>query len=150
MALDFSHYLDVSIEDIPKKLPDLPLGHYYATIIGGKGEERFYQGKGGPGTPVYALSFKITAADDDVENPDNITVAGKIVSKDYNLVEGGGTFLRNLAEDTLKLDTKGLHLSDVLDAMKGQECKVYNKGRSGTGENEGRNFPNITNVFGLD
>jgi len=148
MALDFSKFLDVDIDAIPKTLPSVPGGHFFATIQSWKGAERDYdKATGGPKTPVVEISFKFTGADSDVEDDDQAQKSiGKLATKDYNLADGSGqTMLRNLAEDTLGLDVKGLHFSDVLDALKGQEVKVFNNPRAG--KEEGQFYTNITKVL---
>jgi|SRR6185312_1976084 len=149
MALDFSKYLDVDVESVPKTLPSVPGGHWFATISGWKGAERNYdKATGGPPTPVVELTFKLTSPDSDVEDEEAAQRSiGKLATKDYNLADGSGqTMLRNLAEDTLGLDVKGLHFSDVLDALKGQEVKVFNNPRAG--KEEGQFYTNITKVLG--
>lgn len=152
MALDFSKYLNVSAEEIPTSIPSLPLGHYHADVQGWKGAERDYdKANGGPKTPVVEVSFKITGADDDVEFNDAFpsgSEVGKVVSRDYSLNDpdrAGQVMLRRLAEETLGLDVKGLELSDLLEAMKGQSCKVYNEPRAG--KEEGQFFPNIKKIL---
>ncbi len=150
MAVDFSSYLSVDADSIPKSVPSLPGGHFYATIASWKGAERFYEGKGGPATPVVELTFRITGADDDVDTdslPEGGGV-GKTVTKDYQLNDPDKTgivMLRRLAEDTCGLDVKGLQLSDVLDALKGSEVKVYNEPRAG--KEEGQFFANVKKVL---
>jgi len=148
MALDFSKYLDVDVESVPKTLPSVPGGHWFSTIAGWKGAERNYdKATGGPPTPVVELTFKLTSPDSDVEDDESAQKSiGKLATKDYNLADGSGqTMLRNLAEDTLGLDVKGLHFSDVLDALKGQEVKVFNNPRAG--KEEGQFYTNITRVL---
>lgn len=148
MALDFSKYLDVDVESVPKTLPSVPGGHWFATIQSWKGAERDYdKASGGPKTPVVELTFKLTSPDSDVEDEEAAQRSiGKLATKDYNLADGSGqTMLRNLAEDTLSLDVKGLHFSDVLDALKGQEVKVFNNPRAG--KEEGQFYTNITKVL---
>lgn len=148
MALDFSRFLKVNVDDIPKTLPSLPGGHFYATIKSWKGAERFYD-KENPkkGTPVIELTFTINSPSDDVD--ESQLLDGKlpvsIGTRDYNLAEGGSTHLRNLAEDTLGLDVKGLELEDILDAMRGQECLVYNEPRAG--KEEGQFYTNLKKVL---
>ncbi len=137
MALDYSKYLDVEVDNItPEK--HLPLGHYFADIISWKTATRNYKDERGD-IPVVELTFKTTSPDDDViesDLPDNGGV-GVLLTKDYGLatpvngkVEGGGQAqLRRLAEDTLGLHVKGLKLPDVLDALRNQPCRVYNEPR---------------------
>jgi hypothetical protein len=147
MALDFSRYLDVDVADIPKVLPSVPGGHFFATIQSWKGDERDYaKATGGPKTPVIELTFKFTGADEDVEETDQSTYMNKLATKDFDLSNGGQTILRNFAEDTLGLDVKGLHFRDVLDALKGQEVKVFNEPRPNPNV-EGQYFTNIKKMF---
>lgn len=153
MAQDFSRYLDVDVDSIPKSVPSLPLGHYFADITAWKGAERDYdKASGGPKTPVVEITFKITGADDDVEFIDGGmspgSEVGKTVTKDYTLNDPdktGQVMLRRLAEETCQLDVKGLALTDVLDALKGQPVKVYNEPRAG--KEEGQFFTSIKRVL---
>lgn len=153
MALDFSKYLDVDAESIPKSIPSLPGGHFHADIAGWKTGERDYdKASGGPKTPVVEISFKITGADTDVEFLDGGMTpgseVGKVVSRDYTLNDPdktGQVMIRRLAEDTCNLPVKGLHLTDVLDALKGQPVKVFNEPRAG--KEEGQFFSNIKKVL---
>jgi len=152
MALDFSKYLGVEVDSIPKSIPSLPGGHYHADVQGWKGAERDYdKANGGPKTPVIEVSFKITAADDDVEFPADFSEGsevGKVVTKDYRLNDAdkaGLVMLRRLAEDTCGVSVKGLALPDMLDAMKGSSVKVWNDPRPG--QEEGQFFTNIKKVL---
>lgn len=153
MALDFTKYLDVPVEDVSKVIPSLPLGHYFADVQGWKGAERDYDKKdGGPKTPVVEITFKITGPDEDVSfegsNMDSASVVNKTVVKDYRLNDpdrAGHSMLRRLAEDTIGIKIKGLHFQDMLDAMKGGSVKVYNEPRQG--QEEGQFFPNIKKVL---
>lgn len=148
MTADFSNYLKVPMSEVPKTLPSLPNGHFFATIKSWKTAERYYD-KENPkkSTPVVELTFTITAPDSDVD--EDLLPNGKlpvnIGTRDYNLAEGGSTNIRNLAEDTLDLDVKGLDLEDTLNALKGQECKVYNEPRAG--KEEGQFYTNIKKVL---
>jgi len=155
MALDLSKYLDVPVESVAKVVPVLPGGHFFADVMGWKGAERDYdKADGGPKTPVVEVSFKISGADEDVtfgEGFEPGTEAGKIVTRDYRLNDpdgAGKTYLRNLAEDTCKIQIKGLHFTDMLDAMKGSSVKVYNEPRPG--KEEGQFFVNIKKVLPVD
>lgn len=147
--VDFSKYLDVKVDTIeaPKSAP---VGHYFASFVSWKGAERFYEGKGGPATPVVELTFKITGADEDAEEEDAeaaTKATGKLVTKDYNLSEESGMFgLRRFTAETCGIDTKGLGLSDALDACKGSGVKVFNEPRADK-RNEGVFFNNITKVL---
>lgn len=152
MALDLSRYLDVPVEDVSKTIPFLPLGHYFADVSGWKGAERDYdKASGGPKTPVVEVSFKITGADEDVEFGEGSiegAEVGKTVTKDYRLNDpdrAGHSMLRRLAEDTIGIPIKGLHFSDMLDAMKGGSVRVYNDPRPG--QEEGQFFTNIKKVL---
>lgn len=152
MALDLSKYLDVPVESVAKVVPVLPGGHFFADVMGWKGGERDYdKADGGPKTPVVEVSFKITGADDDVtfgEAFEQGKEVGKIVTRDYRLNDpdgAGKTYLRNLAEDTCGIAIKGLHFTDMLDAMKGSSVKVYNEPRPG--KEEGQFFVNIKKVL---
>jgi hypothetical protein len=152
MALDFSKYLEVDADAIPKTIPSLPGGHYFAEVTGWKGAERDYDKKnGGPKTPVVEVTFKITGADDDVDFTEDFpsgTEVGKTVTRDYTLNspdKSGQVMLRRLAEDTCGIAIKGLHLTDMLDAMKGSTVKVYNEPRPG--QEEGQFFTNIKKVL---
>lgn len=156
-TVDFSRYLDVAVEDIEQAKP-LPAGHYFAVIKGWKPAERDYK-DGNPKVPVVELTFTTTSPDEDVdpdELPNNQGV-GVMCTKDYRLatpsggkVEGGGQAqLRRLAEDQLGLSVAGMHLTDVLEAMKGQECRVYNEPRADK-KDEGVFYTNITKVLGVN
>lgn len=152
MAKDFTHYLDVPVEDVPKSIPSLPGGHYFADVVGWKGQERdFDKATGGPKTPVVEVTFKVTGADTDVEFPDTFpqgSEVGKTVTKDYRLNDpdrAGHSMLRRLAEDTCGIPIKGLHFADMLDAMKGASVKVYNEPRPG--QEEGQFFTNVKKVL---
>lgn len=145
---DFSSYLNVSMDDVPKTIPSLPAGHFFADITGWKTAERnFDKATGGPPTPVVEISLRITDADDDVEDT-TVPCKGKVVTKDYRLNDpdrAGHTMLRRLAESTCGLDVKGLELEDVLEALKGQPVKVFNVPRPG--QEEGVFFANITRIL---
>jgi hypothetical protein len=152
MALDLTRYLDVEVESISKVIPSLPAGHYFADISGWKGAERdFDKASGGPKTPVIEVTFKITGASDDVtfgpDFPEGSEV-GKTVTKDYRLNDpdkAGHTMMRRLAEDTCDIPIKGLHFTDMLDAIKGSSVKVFNDPRPG--QEEGQFFPNVKKVL---
>jgi len=147
MALDFSAYLKVNVEDIPKRLPTLPLGHFFADITGWKTGTRNY-GEGKTETPVVSIGFKITGPDDDVEDPESIP-QNKVVYKDYELNDPdkrGQIALRRLAEETCDLPVKGLELDGVLDALKGCQVKVYSDPQPNKKE-EGEFFDRITKVL---
>lgn len=146
---DFSSYLDVPVDNIPKTLPSLGMGHYFATVKGWKTAERFYDGKSNPGTPVVEVTFTITGPDDDVADWQD-SFRNRPVTKDYTLNDPdrtGQVMLRRLGEETCGVDVKGLALTDLLEAMKGCEVKVYNEPRSG--KEEGQFFPNIKKVLPL-
>lgn len=143
---DFSKYLDVSMDAVPKTIPSLPAGHFFADIAGWKGAERFYEGKGGPASPVIELTFRVTGADEDVETEGNWV--GKTATKDYSLNDAdqaGQVMLRRLAETVCGLDVKGLALQDVLDGLKNQPVKIFNEPRPG--KEEGQTFSNIKRVL---
>lgn len=153
MATDFSRYLDVPVDTIPENFTSLPAGHYLARITSWKGAERSYEGKGGPLSPVVEVSFKITAPCDDIDEsllPESKGV-GKTLTRDYGLNDpdqSGQTMIRQLAERTCGLDVKGQHLSDVLDALKEQDVKIYNEPRPG--KEDGQFFPKIAKVLKVD
>lgn len=148
MALDFSRYLDVPVEDIERPKP-LPAGTYFATII--KVENREVEFERGTKTPVSTISFRITSPDEDVDVdllPEGGGI-GRIVSKDYRLNDPdkqGQWALRRLAEETCQLPGKGKHLSDLLHEIPGQEVKIFNVPRPSKTD-EDVSFPNITRVF---
>jgi hypothetical protein len=155
MPLDLSKYLSVDVESIPKSIPSLPLGHYFASIKSWKGAERDYdKASGGPKTPVVELTFKITGASDDVEFGDGFaegSEVNKTVTKDYSLNDPDSTgqvMLRRLAEETCKLPVQGLQLSDLLPMLIDQEVLVYNEPRPG--KEEGQFFANIKKVLPVD
>lgn len=147
MAKDFSNYLNASMDDVPAVLPSIPGGMWFADIIDWKTGERDYdKANGGPKTPVVELHFKLTAADEGVEDGDNSV--GRTVTKDYTLNDPdkrGQIMLRQVAEKACALDTAGLDLVDVLDALKGQSVRVFNEPRPG--QEEGQFFPKITKVL---
>ncbi len=148
MAVDFSNYLSVPVDSIeaPKAAPT---GHYFATLQAWKGAERFYAGKGGPATPVVELTLKITGPDADAseEDPTGAEKAiGKLVTKDYNLSEESGMYgLRRFTAETCGVDTKGLDLSDALDACKSATVKIFNQPRAG--KEEGQYYNNVTMIL---
>jgi hypothetical protein len=148
MALDFSKFLDVDVSNIEAPKP-IPVGHYFATIKGWKGAERDYaKATGGAKTPVVELTFSITGPDEDVDEDDLPPkgVSGRLVQRDYSLNEESGVYaLRRLGEETCGLDVKGLHLSDLLDALKSQEVKLYIEQRAGA--EEGQFFPQVKKVL---
>lgn len=146
--VDFSSYLNKEVNDVPKTLPSLPLGHFYASIKSWKSTERFFD-KSNPkkGTPVVELTFTLTSPDSDVDETElpNGELPVRTATKDYDLTGSGMTMLRNLAEDTLELDVQGLTLEDVLNQMVGQECKVFNEPRAG--KEEGQMYTNLRKVL---
>lgn len=143
MAVDYSKFLDVEVENIQQER-HLPTGHFFADIITWKTAERDYKDDRGK-IPTVELSFRTTSPGDDVDEaalPENGGI-GVLLTKDYNLndvsngkVEGGGQAqLRRLAEETLGIPGKGLKLSDLLDALKGQAVRVYNDPRADKNDN---------------
>lgn len=148
---DFSSYLEASVDDIPKSLPSLPLGHYFATLKDWRTDERFYD-KTNPkkGTPVVELIFSVSAADDDVDEGELPAggVGGRQVRKDYTLNDPdsrGQMGLRRVCEIACGIDGKGLTLQDLLDAAKGSDVKVYNEPRMSKTD-DSQFFDNITRV----
>lgn len=153
MALDLTKYLDVAVESVSKVIPSIPAGLFFAEFQGWKGAERDYDKKdGGPKTPVVEVTFKLTGpADDSVEFSEDFpegTEVGKLVTKDYRLNDpdkAGHTYMRRLCEDTCKVQTKGLHFTDMLDAAKGSGVRILNEPRPG--QEEGQFFANIKKVL---
>lgn len=146
---DFSSYLNVEVDTIEAPTAG-PAGHYFATLQGWKSAERNYaKATGGPPTPVVELTFKISGPDTDADEEDSTRaqkMTGKIVTKDYTLSEEAGMYgLRRFTSETCGVDTKGLHLSDALDACKGADVKVFNAPRAG--KEEGQWYNNITLVL---
>lgn len=151
MAVDFTKYTDIDMDDIPLVTPSLPAGHYQATIQGWKYAERNYDKRnGGPMTPVVELTFKVVAADDDIE-PEDLPEGGgvgKLLTRDYRLNDpdkAGHTQVRRLAEITCGLPVKGYKFPDVLEELKGQMVKIYNDPRPAEGDNPA--FPRVTRVL---
>ncbi len=155
MAVNFDSYLDVPVENI-SAAKALPTGHYFADIRSWKGAERTYRPEEGA-VAVIEMTFVTTGPDEDVDSgelPANGGV-GVLITKDYQLsavssdgkVEGGAqSILRNMAEKTCDLDTKGLSFRDVLEALKGQPVKVHQEPRADK-RNEGVFYNNITKVL---
>lgn len=152
MAANFDSYLDVDVEAIEKpKAP--PVGHYFATITGWKGAERFYD-KSNPkkGSPVVEVSFKITAPDEDID-PDELETAqsaiGRTVTNDYGLDDDfGKSKLRDLGEKTCRLAVKGLRLSDMLNELRGQEVRILLNQRAGSVS--GEFYPQVKGVISAE
>lgn len=148
MAANFDSYLDVPVESIERPLPP-PIGHYFATIKKYATAERNF-GEGREKTPVVELTFALTSPDTDAVDAgaDDATCRGKVVTKDYELSDAQGQFaLRQLAEDTLQLPTKGLSLRDVLSQLPNQDVKVAVDHRAGKGDREGQFFPVVKKVL---
>lgn len=126
MAKDFSKFLNTAIEEHEApKVP--PIGHYYATIRSQKIDERDFGAEHGKRVLV-TLTFKLTAADSDVEEPiSDKELAAAIVTKDYALNgdRPQGHMLRTLAEKTLGLNVTGQSFGEVLEAIVGHDVKVY-------------------------
>ncbi len=155
MAVNFDSYLDVPVENI-SAAKALPTGHYFADIRAWAAAERTYKPEDGP-VPVIELTFVTTGPDDDVDHAELGANGGVnvLIKKDYQLssvgqdgkVEGGAqSILRNMAEKTCDLDTKGLSFRDVLEALKGQPVKVHQEPRADK-RNEGVFYNNITKVL---
>jgi hypothetical protein len=150
MALDFSRYLDVPVEDITRPKP-LPAGTYFATIV--KHENREVEFERGTKTPVTTISFRLTSPDEDVDLdllPEGNGV-GRIVSKDYRLNDPdkqGQWALRRLAEETCRIPGKGKHLSDLINELPQQEVKVFNQPRPNKND-EDQSYPNIIRVLSV-
>lgn len=148
---NFDSYLNVSVEDI--KRPEAPVeGHYFADAIKWKTREVNY-GEGKEKTPVVTVDFKITGPDGDAreaaesEGVDADKFTGRVVNRDYTLNEDGGQFgLRQLGEFACGVDVKGLRLSDMLDAVRGQPVLLYIDRRADK-NNEGQFFPNVKKVL---
>lgn len=146
MALDFSSYLEVPVDSIERPR-GLPLGHFFASVKGWKPDERNYAKAGEPKkmTPIVTVTFTLTGADDDVDDPVDFSKS-PTASKDYDLSDERGLFaLRRLTEETCDVDVKGLHLKDALDAIRGADVKLYNEPRPG--KEEGETYTNITKVL---
>lgn len=149
--VDFSKYMDVSMDDVPEFIASLPGGHYYATITGWKNDVAYYQGKDNPGTPVVVLLFRFEEPTEDVE-PDELNgvgVQGKTGTKNYSLNDpdkAGHTMVRQLAERACDIDVKGLAFPDVLDALKNQRVRVLNEPRQNPNDPE-QTFIKITRVL---
>lgn len=151
MPKDFSSYLDVDMDSIPKSLPSLPPGHFFATVKSHAVKERKYR----PDeiTPVVELTFSLTGPDTDVEEselPPN-GAAGRFVTKDYVLNDadkGGLIRLRRVAETACKLDVTGRSIADILDDMVGCDVKVHNTPKPG--KEEGAFYNNIDQVLPVD
>jgi|SRR5882757_1490127 len=133
MTLDFSKYLGVKAENIEAAKP-LPGGHYHAKIISWKGAERDYK-NGEPVVPVCEITCRTTAPDDDVEVEDLPASGGVgvLLTVDYRLVapnsngkvEGGGQGALRALGENIGIDTRGLDLTDILDAMREQDVLVF-------------------------
>ncbi len=149
--VDFSKYMDVSMDEVPENIASLPGGHYIATITGWKNELAFYQGRDNPGTPVVTLSFRFEEPTEDVD-PDELNgvgVQGKLGTKNYTLNDpdkAGHTMVRKLAERACSIDVKGLGFADVLDALKNQRVKVLNEPRTNP-QDPDQTFIKITRVL---
>lgn len=147
--LDFSKYLDVAVEELERPKP-LPIGHYFATIQSWKGAEIEFEK--GVKTPVVVVIFKVDSADEDVDLdllPEG-GGKGKLLDKNYRLndPDKSGQFqLRVLGEETCDIPVKGLHLTDLLDAMKGQDVKLYVDHRQG--QEEGQVFPTVKRILSV-
>lgn len=144
---DFSKYLGVKVEDIEAPTPP-PIGHYFATIKSWKTGERVYDKGSGTKTPVVELSFTITGPDDDVdaaELPADGVKSFLGISRDYTLSEAAGlNALRKVGETACGIDAKGLDLEDLLNAMRGQEVKLYMEQRAG---NDDVFYPKVSKVL---
>ncbi len=146
---NFEKYLDVQIDTIERPTA-APLGHYFATFKSWKTAQRDYKkASGGPKVDVVELTFTITGADEDAEAEDAVAAAkavGRLGTKDYTLGEEQGMYaLRRFASDVCGIDTKGLTVSEGLDAAKGSDVKLYNQPRSGN--EEGVFYDNFTKIL---
>lgn len=153
MALDLSKYLNVSMDDIPDRVKPLPTGHYIARIRSWKGGERQYD-KDQPNkkTPVVELTFVVQEACEDIEAEDlpESGGAGKMVTRDYRLDDPdktGQTALRRVATHACDLDVKGLELEDVLDALKGQDVKLFVETPNNEDDPDAPRFPRVKRVL---
>lgn len=150
MAVDYSKFLDVEVENIEAPKPP-PVGHYHATIKSHKVAERNYdKATGGAPTPVVELTFALTSPGDDVDTDllGEDGLKGKLVSRDYRLSgdDGAGLHqLRKLGEETCGLAVKGLRLGDMLPSLIGQEVQVYVEHRAGS--EEGQLFTQVKKVL---
>lgn len=146
---DFSSYLTVDADSIPKTMPSLPRGHFFASIQPWKTGERQYQP--GSKTPVVELVFKITGADEDIETADlpEGGGVGRIISKDYTLNDPekrGQIQLRRVAEVACLLELKGHDLESVLNSMVGCDVRVFNDPRPSKTDPE-QFYNNITMIL---
>jgi len=145
---DFSKYLDIDVSSIERPRA-LPGGHFFAQVKGWKPDERNYAKAGAPKklTPVVTVNFTILAAHDDVDAamvPEDLSKVA--ASKDYDLSDERGLYaLRRLTEETVGVDTKGLHLEDALNAIEGGDVLLFNEPRAG--KEEGEFYTNITKVL---
>jgi hypothetical protein len=148
MPQDFSKYLGVEVDTIERPAAP-PTGHYFGKFQSWKGAERFYEGKGGPATPVIEVTLKCTGADEDAMEEDASAAekaVNRLFTKDYQLNDEAGLFaLRRLTSETCGVDTKGLALGDALDACKNSDIKFHQQPRAG--KEEGQFFPNVTKIL---
>jgi len=124
MAADFSKYLNAPIEDF--SAPATPgVGHYFATIKKAELREVNYGQRTGV---VTTLTFTLTGADSDVEDPLPPEELRRAVARRDYAMDGDYPqqhVVRAIAEKTLQLPTEGQTFGEVLEAMTGHEVKLY-------------------------
>lgn len=150
--VDYSEYLDVPMEDIEEPLPP-PMGHYLAVIKPHRTQDIDYNQGDGPAPHItIPFALKEPLEDVDLDLIPKGGIKGKLVSKNYRLDDGTGqAAIRKLAEQELKLPTKGFKLSDILrDHLPNQEVVIFIDHRAGKGEREGQMFANVKKVMGPD
>ena len=150
---DFTSYLDAPIEDF--EAPKVPSnGHYFATVKGWKPGEKSYDG-GATKVANVSLQFQLDSADTDVDTTGltDKDIRAAFVSRDFDISgsQPKQYVIRAIAENAMKLPTKGLTLQDTLNAMKGQPCKVYIEQRTYTAKDgEQRTTADVKNVLPAD
>jgi hypothetical protein len=149
MPLDFSKHLDVEVESVDAPRAP-PIGHYLATFKSWKGQEVVYDKESGKKTPTIVVTFALDEPLDDVDTSElpEDGVRGKTVQRNYDLDDPDkrGLFaLRKMGEETMNLPIKGLHFTDLLDAMRGQQVKLYMEQRAG--KEEGEFYPKIGKIL---
>jgi hypothetical protein len=147
---DFTKFLKVKVEDI-EAAPCPPAGHYFANIKSWKTDEKSYDKSSSTKTPVVTLFFVLVSPDDDVEEselPEGGCASFGPVTRDYTLSEANSlNSLRKVGEMACEIDAKGLDLEDLLNAMRGQQVKLFMEQRAGTGDNADVFYPKVSKVL---
>jgi hypothetical protein len=133
MTSNFADILNTKVDTIEKPKP-LPVGSYVGLITKVETGESAKQK-----TPLISVKINLSEALGDVdldllEKSGGFGKNGKEISSDYYLTEKALFRIKELAENHLGLDTKGMTLGEVIQALPNNRVGVEIAHRSGEGD----------------